>query len=230
MDYVPKCKCDNCDLRDMFFGFVGQDEMDNICLTRIEKTYQRGDDIIKTGDEIKDFIYLKEGLVKLYRSDDHGKTQIIAIGKPMDFVSLLSVFSDQNYKYSVAALEESTTCNIEMTHVTELAELNGKFALNVMQKMSRISDNIILGFLEIRKKQLRGRIAHVILMFSNEIFHSQVFDLPISRKEFAEFIGMTTENVIRTLSEFRKDKLLRIYGKSIEIVDVDMLTRISEHG
>jgi len=67
-------------------------------------------------------------------------------------------------------------------------------------------------------------------MFSKEVFKSEVFDLPISRKEFAEFIGMTTENVIRTLSEFRKDKILKIYGKSIEIVDEGRLTGISDHG
>ena len=230
MDYIPECQCDGCDLRDMFFGFVSQKEMDGICLSKREKTFQKGDEIIKAGDEIIDFIYLKEGLVKLFKTDVSGKSQIIAIGKPMDFVSLLSVFSNTNYVYSVSALGDSITCNINMTNVIDLAEINGKFALNVMRKMSRISDNIIIDFLEIRKKHLRGRIAHIILMFSNDIFNSEIFDLPISRKEIAEFIGMTTENVIRTLSEFRKDKILRIYGKSIEIIEGDMLKRISEHG
>jgi len=229
-ELVSLCQCDNCDLRDMFFGFVDPEEMNALCQTRKEKTFQKGEEIIRTGDVIKDFIYLKQGLVKLFRTDNSGKSQIIAIGKPMDFVSLMSVFSDETYKYSVSALEESTICIIDLTKVSDLAGQNGKFALSVMKKMSRISDNIILDFLEIRKKQLRGRIAHVILMFSKEIFQSDVFDLPISRKEFAEFIGMTTENVIRTLSEFRKDNLLRLYGKNIEIVDVNMLERISEHG
>ncbi len=230
MEYVPKCQCEQCDLRDMFFGYVGNDEMDEICISRQEIQHHRGDNIIKAGDEIKELIYLKEGLVKLFRSDDNGKSQIIAIGKPLDFVSLLSVFSDTQYKYSVTALEDSVTCNINLNHVTNLAKSNGVFALNVMKMMSKISDNIIIDFLEIRKKLLRGRIAHVILMFSKEIFKSEVFDLPISRKEFAEFIGMTTENVIRTLSEFRKDKILRIYGKSIEIIDEARLLAICEHG
>jgi CRP-like cAMP-binding protein len=230
MDYVSMCQCINCDLRDMFFGFVEPEEMDALCSSRTEKTFEIGDEIIRAGEEIVDFIYLKEGLVKLFRSDEQGKFQIIAIGKPMDFVSLLSVFSDTKYKYSVSALENSTTCIIDLSHVKNLAEQNGKFALSVMKKMSRISDNIILDLLEIRKKQLRGRIAHIILMFSKDVFRSEIFDLPISRKEFAEFIGMTTENVIRTLSEFRKDKILRIYGKSIEILDMDILQRISEHG
>ncbi len=63
--------------------------------------------------QIKDFVYLKSGLVKLYRSDSGGKEQIITIAKPFDYVSLLSVFSKDTYNYSVTALEDSVTCNIE---------------------------------------------------------------------------------------------------------------------
>ena len=48
--------------------------------------------------------------------------------------------------------------------------------------------------------------------------------------EIAELIGMTTENVIRILSEFRKDKILKIFGKTIEIIDIGRLEKISEHG
>jgi CRP-like cAMP-binding protein len=56
------------------------------------------------------------------------------------------------------------------------------------------------------------------------------FNLPISRKEIAELIEMSTENVIRVLSEFRKDKLIQIEGKSIEILDIKKLERVYELG
>ena len=230
MDYIPKCTCNYCDLRDMFFGFVEPEEMDEICSSRMEVHHKKGEVFIRSGEKIEKFIYLKEGLVKLYKTDEDSKSQIIAIGKPLDFVSLLSVFSDDKYKYSVAAIEDSVTCDINLSRVTNLAEENGRFAFNVMKKMSMMSDKVIIDLLEIRKKQLRGRVAYVILMFSGKVFDSNTFDLPISRKEIAEYIGMTTENVIRTLSEFRKDKILRIYGKSIEIVDINRLKNISEHG
>ena len=131
----------------MFFGFVEHEEMDNICMSRQEVSHKKGDIIINTGDIIKEFIYLKEGLVKLFRTDEDGKIQIIAIGKPLDFVSLLSVFSDEEYKYSVAAIEDSVTCKIKLDLVTSLAEENGKFAFSVMRKMSRLSDNVIIGLI-----------------------------------------------------------------------------------
>jgi CRP-like cAMP-binding protein len=57
-----------------------------------------------------------------------------------------------------------------------------------------------------------------------------VFDLPVSRREIAEYTGMTTENIIRTLSEFRRENLIRINGREIEIMNADSLERISSYG
>ena len=41
---------------------------------------------------------------------------------------------------------------------------------------------------------------------------------------------MTTENVIRILSEFRKDGIIKIEGKKITIEKIDMLEKISRSG
>lgn len=56
------------------------------------------------------------------------------------------------------------------------------------------------------------------------------YELPLCRKEIGDYIGMTTENVIRTLSEFRKDKIISINGKIIEIRNLDTLISISQYG
>jgi CRP-like cAMP-binding protein len=223
------CNCEQCDLKLLFFGSVGASELENICARKVEKDYKNGDLIIREGDEIKDFIYLKSGLVKLYRtrgSDD----QIITIAKPFDFVSLLSAFSEKKYNYSVAAVEDSTVCTLDMNFVLDMAKNNSGFAYNIITRMSKVSDTIILNMLNIREKHLRGRIAYLLLYFSDTIYNKPAFELPVSRKEIAELISMTTENVIRILSEFRKDGVIKIYGKVIEIVDHERLGKISELG
>lgn len=225
-----KCTCEHCDLRSLFFGHVNESILNKVCEMRIEREFQKYESIISEGQSIEHFIYLKKGLVKLYRLADDGKSQIIAIGKPLDFVSLLSVFSDPAYKYSVAALEPSVTCEIPVSIIRDLVLVNGTFAMGMIQKISKTTDAVILDFLDIRRKHLRGRVAHVLLFFTDSIYHSLEFEIPVSRKEIAEIIGMTSENVIRTLSEFKKDNLLKINGKQIQIVDKDRLQAISQHG
>ena len=107
---------------------------------------------------------------------------------------------------------------------------NGALAQGLLSKMSRLADRLIQDALDIRKKHLRGRVAHILLYFANQVYFSHEFDLPLTRKELAEYVGMTTENVIRTLSEFRKDGILKIYGKTIMIVQSSTLQSISDFG
>ncbi len=225
-----ECSCEACELKELFFKNVSTDQLNSLCSSRIERNYSRGDYIIEEGRYIEDFIYLKSGLVKLFVTNDNGKEQILSFAKPFDFVSLLSLFSQKKYSYSVIALEESTTCNISIANVRNLILENGDFSMSIIEKMNTVSDAVIHESLEIRRRNLRGRIAYVLLHFADDIYGKKDFELPVSRKEIAEYIGMTTENVIRALTEFRKDGIIKIYGKLIEIVAYEKLKQISEHG
>jgi CRP/FNR family transcriptional regulator len=212
----------------MFFQNVTTSEIESICTRKIEIPHKKGDLIISEGDPINNFIYLKKGLVKMSRNTGSDHEQIICFALPLDFVSLLSVFSEANYNYSVVALEDSVTCNINLKEVKSIAALNGRFAMSIIEKVNKATDKIILDFLTLKQKRLYGKIAYILLFFSGKIYHSKTFNLPVSRREIADYIGMTVENVIRTLSEFRKDGIIKISGPTIEIVDETRLSRIAE--
>ena len=226
----PSCSCEYCELKELFVDKLDGAHLDIVCTGKVEKDFRQGETIIKEGTKIREFSYLKSGLVKLFRTDQSGKEQIISIAKPLDYVSLLSVFSNKKYNYSVTALEDSVTCNLNLEDIRSIINEDGSLALNLLSKMSRVTDKLILDSLEIRVKHLRGRVAYLLLYFSEDVYSSEEFDLPLTRKEMAEYVGMTTENVIRTLSEFRKDGILKIYGKTIQIANMDSLRSISEFG
>lgn len=225
-----KCSCEKCQLRTLFFTHVTANQLTDICEIKEEKTFKQGEIITKEGDPIKEFLYLKEGLVKLSKSTIDAKEQIISFSKPFDFVSLLSVFSSDRYKYSVTAIEDSVVCILDLNVVRDNARKNALFAVDLMTRVSEATDKIVLDNLEIKRKYLKGRVAHVLLYFSDYIYQKTEFELPISRREIAEYIGMTPENVIRSLSEFRKDKIIKIFGKNIEISDKKRLENISDFG
>jgi CRP/FNR family transcriptional regulator len=206
------CQCETCDLKMLFFNCISIDEIEEYCESRTETTYQEGETIIEQGQNINKFLYLKEGLVKLYRKNEHDEEQIISFGKPYDFVSILSVFSNMHYNYSVTALQQSVVCSFELSQISDLIQSNGTFALHLIQTLTKSSDRIILDSLNLLQKRLYGRVAYLLLYFSEEIFRNQQFDLPISRKEMAQYIGMSQENVIRALSALRKDGIIEVFG------------------
>ena len=226
----PECQCESCVLRNLIFTHVPEKEADILCEIKKEKVFNKGDIIVKQDDTINDFFYIKSGLVKLSKISDQKRNYIITIAKPHDYISLLTVFHDDKYAYTMTALEHTEICIFPLNLIIDLTLKHGSFALGLIKKASKTSDNIIDKFIKHNSRNLRGRIAMTLLDFSANIYKSYIFELPISRKEIAELIGMTTENVIRILSEFRKDEIIRINGKEIEILDLDRLKMIYDHG
>ncbi len=224
------CSCASCDFRDVVFSYLNDESVEDLCDHKTEQFFRKGEIINHEGEKISNFKYLKSGLVKLYRRTSTGEEQVITITRPFEFVSNMSIFSEERYQYSVSALEDSVVCMVKLDFIKELFLKNGGFAMGLLTKISRINDKIISQTLDIRQKNLIGRVAFVLLYFTNEIYKSRVFDLPVSRKEIADYIGMSTANVIRTLSEFKKEGIIRVFGKTIEVVDVGKLEIISKHG
>ena len=101
----PSCSCQHCELKELFVDNLEGDTLDIVCTGKVEKDYRQGEVIIKEGTKIQDFTYLKTGLVKLFRRDNSGKEQIIALAKPMDYVSLLSErYNNNKIPYLKAAI------------------------------------------------------------------------------------------------------------------------------
>jgi len=224
------CVCEKCDFREVVFSTLDDNNIRELCDHKDERSYQKGEVINHEGEKITDFKYLKSGLVKLYRRSTDGDEQVITITRPFEFVSNMSIFSDEKYKYSVSALEDSVVCSVRLDYIKKLFLKNGSFASVLLTKISTINDKIISQTLDIRQKNLAGRVAYVLLYFANEIYRSRIFDIPVSRKEIADYIGMSTANVIRTLSDFKRDGIIKVFGKTIEIANIEILEVISKRG
>ncbi len=225
---APDCK--SCTFRSLLFSQIGIEGLNKLNSCKDQYSFKRGEVICKEGNQIDSILYLHKGLVKLHKSINETQSQIISIAKPFDFVGLLSVFSNNYYLYSITAIEDSSVCFIAKECFKNELMNNGRFAYDILTRISKITDDVVESKFSLSKKHLRGRIAHILLDFSDNIYKKREFELPVSRREIAELIDMRTENVIRIMSEFRKDGLIKINGHSIEIVKPDMLHKISEAG
>ena len=223
------CSCENCHIQEIFFKSINNDELDEFCGARSEKIIPAGTTFIQQGDKIRSFKYLKEGLIKLHRVNDTGNNQIISFGTPMDFVSIHNIFAEETYSFSVTAIETSIVCIFSIDIIKHLIKTNGKFAKNLISTKSMASNRILSNSLDLISKSMYGKVASVILFFHEKIYFTMGFDLPVSRKEIAEYTGLSIETVIRVISEFRRDGLIKVYGKRIEIIDKDGLVSIYRH-
>lgn len=192
--------------------------------------YKKNDVIFRQNLPSDYIIYIDEGLIKIVK-EIRFQTQIIfKILKGPVFVGISSVFGNKTFNYSAYAINETKICLIDKKWFAETMEHNGKFAKRILEINCIEATNSTNRLLTLMRKQVPGRMADMLLFFSKDIFQANEFDLPLSRDEMADFIGVSKKSFIRTLGEFKHDKLISVEGKKIKIVREDLIEMLSKIG
>jgi CRP-like cAMP-binding protein len=212
------------------FGSLTEDETAAVARAGYLVSYGPGEVLFKQNTPVTSIIYICSGLVKLIRDADHRKKCILHLAGARGFTGLQAVFSDEPYQYSAVAVEDTVILMVDITVVRQIINQNGRFASAFLKQSSREGIGIMTKLLNQFYKQLPGRVAEMLLYFSHEIYKNPAFELPLSRQELAEFAGTTKESMIRTLSEFRHDKIIRLEGKKVEILSPEVISTLSRLG
>jgi CRP-like cAMP-binding protein len=80
------------------------------------------------------------------------------------------------------------------------------------------------------QKRMSGRLAEVLLYFSDEVFHNDEYEMILSRKELGEMTNMAKECVVRILKELEDSGVIYSDSSKIKILDKGKLIQISEKG
>jgi len=192
--------------------------------------YKKHDVIFLQNTRTSHIMYIKSGLVKVYKEGRNGKVLILRIDTPNNFLGLMSVFGFDIHQFSAAAIENTEICFTDITAFKNLVNENGHYALKLMNILSLEGLFLFDRLMSQSHKQLPGRIADVLLYFAEKIFHSVSYTLPLTRRELAELAGTTKESFIRTLTEFKNDKIIDLDGSIVEIRSMKIIKTLSELG
>jgi len=199
---------------------------DNMNIVR----YRKKDVIFRQNTRTTHVMFIKTGLVKVFKEARNNKTVILKVETPGRFVGLMSVFGESVHQYSASAIEDSEICDIDISVFKNILMENGRYTLQFINLLSIDGLFIFERLMGQSHKQLPGRIAEVILYFSRDIFKSDSFSFPFTRRELADLAGTTKESFIRTLTEFKNDKIIDIEGSRIRIKSMDIIRTLSELG
>jgi CRP/FNR family transcriptional regulator len=192
--------------------------------------YRKGEMICKQGGFVSHVMYMENGLAKVFL-ENSANSLVLRIIPDGNFLGLSSISEEySNFPYSAMAYVESEIRQIDVNAFRTLMEQNHDFTREIIDILSANSLQIYGRFFCLTYKQAFGRLADILLCLSDRIFKNTEFDLPLSRKELAELSGMSSETVIRMLKEFNEEEIIRMDGKSIEVLDYGRLKQISDTG
>lgn len=231
MESVSETFDENIDNPLLFFEqLLSNEEMTLLLSSSNRIDYTRKDIILKQNTRISHIPFILSGLVKATREMRKGKTIILRIEKPQTFLGLSSVFGGETYEYSAVAIEPSSILFIDAQALKRICEKNGVFAFELIQRLSQRNIFNTNRLTSLLYKQLPGRVADIILYFSEDIYQTQTFQFPLTRQELAELAGTTKESFIRTLSEFKNDRIIEMEKNRLTISSMNIIKTLSRLG
>lgn len=190
--------------------------------------YKKKQKIYSEGNHPHGLFYLNFGKVRTYKMNDNGKELTIGLFNTGDFFGYNSLLENSVYKESAETLEESEVSVIGREDFDLLINTNKKVAQKFIKLLARHVSEKEEQLINLAYNSLRKRVADALITllkkYKNE--GSADFIIYISREDLAHIAGTTTESLIRTISDFRNEKLIEAEAGSVKILDEKKLLRM----
>lgn len=178
-------------------------------LAGVKLTYARNAEIYGA-DEPAEYIYkVLSGAVRTYKLLDDGRRQIGAFYLPGDIYGLES---SATHRFSAEAICDSIVIAIKRTTLASLAQTDAAIARELWQMTARELDHVHDQMVLLGRSSAMERVATFLIEMSDRAENHNEFDLPMSRQDIADYLGLTIETVSRTISTIERKALIELTG------------------
>lgn len=188
-------------------------EMKPILEIANHRMYRQGTHIFMQGDPLTNVYFIQQGKVKIYRTDFHGKEQIVNMLQAGDMFPHQGFFRQDDYPAHAEVAEDAVLIYIPISSFETILTSYPEISI----KLLRVLGDIIVDLqTRLEEKILRNTYEQIILLLLRlGKSHGKVIDDHIiqintqfTNKELANMIGSSRETVSRTLSQLKKDKIV----------------------
>jgi CRP-like cAMP-binding protein/CheY-like chemotaxis protein len=190
--------------------------------------FRKKEIIYREGQRASHVWYIVRGKIKTYRVHDDGKELITNVHGPGDFIGYAAALEGNNYKDNARVLDEAGVIqlsSVEFLHI--LTEDPGLFRCVIGSLAHQVAEKDE-DLLNKAYNSLRKRVANGLLLLTDKFRTTEAGDriIQLSRENLASIIGAAPESLTRTLSDFRKEKLIEIEDGRIHLLNLEKLRKM----
>lgn len=219
-----------CDIQAPCFQLLSPDEIELIRASKTQVLFRKGENLTKQGAFASYVLFVIEGLAKQHLEGEGSKQMNLRIIRHGEFVGLSAVFGKSTFNYSVVALTDIKVFIIEKSALAKLVQQNGIFAYSIIRRYCEHNTLLYDTIRNLTYKQMNGRLADALLYIDGINDGIEDVFVLLSRRDIADFAGISTESTVKLLKTFEKDGLIKLDERSITIENRDNLIEISKRG
>lgn len=203
-------------------------QLRELCKHSMRRKIDAGSEIVAQGEEVLSYSNIMNGVVKLCKVMPDGRQQIVGLQFAPDFIGRPFV------PESTLSAEAATPTEICVfprrlldRMITDTPELQHNLHAHALKELDAARE----WMLTLGRRTAQEKVASLLYLVAThaepETTSSAAFDLPLSRGEIADFLGLTIETVSRQMTKLRKQGVIRIENsRHITVPDMDELERL----
>jgi len=189
--------------------------------------YSKKQVLYQEGKRPRFLFLLVKGKVKGIKTNEDGKEYITDLFSNGDFIGYPALIEDKNYDDSAIVLEEAEIMQVPREDFMQMIYGNMDVAVKFIRIITQNVKEKEERLLNLAYGSLRKRVAKALVDIQSKFnAENPAKPLVISREDFAHYVGTATESLIRTLSDFKSEKLIEINEGKISVVNADKLKNL----
>ncbi|MBB3117333.1 fumarate/nitrate reduction transcriptional regulator Fnr [Pseudoduganella violacea] len=227
-----RAKCATCSMHQlclpMGLDMGDMDKLDQIIGRR--RKVVRGGTLFRIGDPFTNLYAIRLGHFKTYQINANGSEQVTGFQMAGELLGMDAISADRHH-CSAEALEDSEVCEIPFSSLEQLLRdmptLLRHFHRMMSQEITREqSVMLLLGNMQATQR-FAAFLVNLASRYEARGYSATAFQLRMSREEIGNYLGLTIESISRLLAKFKKEGLIRVSNREIEVLNPTKLKAIT---
>jgi len=198
------------------FADVDDQDLEKIAAASVVRTFHKNSIVITEGDRSSSLYVILNGEVKVFVSDEEGKTNIVNRLGPGDYFGELSLIDDEPRSASVEAVTRCQISILARQHFVQYLEEHPRVAIALLRGMGRRLRNTTGHAKNLALMDVFGRIANVLLDAAEDE-DGRLVTPALTQQDIADQVGSSREMVSRILKDLKAGGYITLDGKRIVI-------------
>ena len=207
---------------------MGKTELNSLAEDRNVNKYKKKQIIYTEGNHPGKLYYVVSGKVKAFKTNDDGKELVTELYNTGDFFGYIALLEETVYRDTTETMEETSLAIIPKKDFEELLNNNPQAAKKFIQLLAKNISEKEEQLLGLAYNSLRKKVAEALLLLQKKYKEEgkENFEITLTRESLATIAGTATESLIRTLSDFKTEKLIDIKEGIIIIINENKLANL----
>ncbi|WP_394173297.1 fumarate/nitrate reduction transcriptional regulator Fnr [Thalassotalea litorea] len=233
MSVTRNLSCANCRISELCLPFSLSSSELNLLdqIIKRKKPIQKNQTLFKSSDNLQSLYAIRSGTFKSYIETARGEHQITGFHLPGDVIGF-DALSEKIHPGTTQALETAMVCEIPFDVLDQLSNQIPRLKMQIMSLMSAELGGNQLHLLSINQENAEQKLARFLINFGDRLadrnLSANEFQLPMTRTDLGNYLGLTVETVSRLLSRFQQNSWITLDKKFISINDPKALLQLSE--